>query len=156
MQEHVGGGNDGDNEGQMMPHVGGDDGGANGNQGQQQQGLHVPQEPHQQQQGVGVEFNELLIGGHFAGGAGGGAGVNDPAPWVQGGEQDPGVATPSRPRSPQVVACYEGKGRVAHEGFQDPEWVEGRLWVYDDGTIGFLWLGQFGFLIDYWRLDADL
>ena len=36
----------------------------------------------------------------------------------------------------QVVACFLGKGRVA--GLE--KYVEGRLWQYRDGDIGFLWI----------------
>jgi hypothetical protein len=54
----------------------------------------------------------------------------------------------------RVVACHKGRGRVAGTGFADPSWVEGRLFVYADGTCGFLWTDEYGFLIDLERMDC--
>eukprot|EP00879_Flechtneria_rotunda_P024112 GHRR01025556.1.p1 GENE.GHRR01025556.1~~GHRR01025556.1.p1 ORF type:complete len:285 (+),score=124.82 GHRR01025556.1:899-1753(+) len=58
----------------------------------------------------------------------------------------------------RVVGVYRGQGRVASQGFQNPSWVEGRLWVYEDGTCGFVYLldGMVCHLIDLERLDSDL
>lgn len=70
--------------------------------------------------------------------------------------QAQGAGAGRSPAAVKVVATYAGQGRVAEEGFESPAWVEGRLWVYDSGRIGFLWQEQFGFLIDYVRLDEDL
>jgi Cyclin D1 binding domain len=55
-----------------------------------------------------------------------------------------------------VVSCFKGMGRVAGPGFQDPQWVDGRLWLYEDGDIGFLWLEEYEFLVDLSRIDDDL
>jgi hypothetical protein len=53
----------------------------------------------------------------------------------------------------RVVACHTGRGQIAASGFQNPSFVEGRLFVYDDpDTIGFLWTDDVGFLIDFERL----
>ena len=57
-----------------------------------------------------------------------------------------------RPAEKRVVACHAGKERVAGEGFSNPQWVDARLFVYDDGTLGVLWTDDFGFLIDYDRM----
>jgi hypothetical protein len=63
-------------------------------------------------------------------------------------------AREARRRGKRVVACHAGRGRVAEAGFTEPSWVEGRLFVYSDGTCGFLWLDHFGFLIDCERLEV--
>ncbi|GFR42588.1 hypothetical protein Agub_g3515 [Astrephomene gubernaculifera] len=61
-------------------------------------------------------------------------------------------------RSPplRVVAVYKGQGRVAGPGFSKPSWIEGRLWVYDNGSIGFLWRGEFDVLVDLERMSPQL
>lgn len=61
-------------------------------------------------------------------------------------------------RLPQVVAVYHGKGRVAGHNFFEPRWVDGRLWQYDDGGIGFVWIDPaFQYLlVDLKRIDEDL
>ncbi|KAI8473524.1 MAG: hypothetical protein J3K34DRAFT_518828 [Monoraphidium minutum] len=63
-------------------------------------------------------------------------------------------AAADRRRQKRVVACHKGQGRVAGAGFTNPAWVDGRLFVYDDGTCGFLWTDDYGFLIDLERLDG--
>lgn len=60
-----------------------------------------------------------------AGGVGGG----------DGGEQ--GAAPPRTP--PRVVAVHEGSGQVAGPGYHNPEWVDGRLLVFADGSLTFVW-----------------
>jgi len=50
----------------------------------------------------------------------------------------------------RVVACHSGRGQVANAGFKNPSWVEGRLFVYEDGSFGFLFTDDVGFLIDYY------
>lgn len=57
---------------------------------------------------------------------------------------------------PSVVAIHQGLGQVALAGHVDAEWVEGRLFVYDNGSLGFLWLDTLHVLIDYRRVDAGL
>ncbi|KAG2449785.1 hypothetical protein HYH02_005309 [Chlamydomonas schloesseri] len=54
----------------------------------------------------------------------------------------------------RVVAIYKGQGRVAGAGFSNPAWIDGRLWVYDNGRIGLLWRGDFDFIVDLERLSA--
>lgn len=61
----------------------------------------------------------------------------------------------------KVVGIHQGKGRVADHGFKNPKWINGRLWVYEDGTCGFVFeLGSGNLavhhLVDLERLDADL
>ncbi|EFJ53064.1 hypothetical protein VOLCADRAFT_120169 [Volvox carteri f. nagariensis] len=56
----------------------------------------------------------------------------------------------------RVVAVYRGEGRVAGTNFRNPAWIDGRLWVYDNGTIGFLWRGDFNFLVDLDRMSVQL
>ncbi|PNH01513.1 F-box protein [Tetrabaena socialis] len=66
------------------------------------------------------------------------------------------AAAAPRPRGPpptRVVAVFPGQGRVAGTGFSNPTWIEGRLWVYDNGSIGFLWRGEFDFLLDMERMQ---
>lgn len=50
----------------------------------------------------------------------------------------------------RVVAVHAGRGRVAGTGFANPAWLDGRLFVYDDGSCGLIWSD--GFLIDFERL----
>lgn len=45
---------------------------------------------------------------------------------------------------------------MAGPGYTMPEQVEGRLWLYSDGDIGFIFLNGFDFLIDMCRIDGDL
>lgn len=45
---------------------------------------------------------------------------------------------------------------VAGQGYSLPLWVEGRLWEYNDGDIGFIWLEDYEFLVDLQRIDGDL
>ena len=40
----------------------------------------------------------------------------------------------------QVVACFKGRGLVAGGINQASREVEGRLWLYDNGDLGFVWL----------------
>ncbi|KAK9916208.1 hypothetical protein WJX75_000032 [Coccomyxa subellipsoidea] len=56
-----------------------------------------------------------------------------------------------------VVAAYAGKGKVAGLNYFQPRWVEGRLWQYDDGGIGFLWIDAVfqHLLVDLKRIDDD-
>jgi hypothetical protein len=58
----------------------------------------------------------------------------------------------------QVVACYKGKGKVSGLDYASPHWVEGRLWLYDDGDMGFLWLDTLNdfLLVDLKRIDSDV
>lgn len=58
----------------------------------------------------------------------------------------------------RVVAIHKGEGQIANRGFKDPSWVEGRLWVYEDGTCGFVYMVRphVYHLIDLERLDNDL
>ncbi len=58
----------------------------------------------------------------------------------------------------QVVASYEGKGKVAGIEYVAPHWVEGRLWLYGDGGMGFLWLDTANdfLLVDMERIDSEL
>lgn len=56
---------------------------------------------------------------------------------------------------PRVVSVHVGMGQVADAGYTDAEWIEGRLFVYEDGTFGFLWLDAVFALIDYVRLPSE-
>lgn len=58
----------------------------------------------------------------------------------------------------RVVAVHRGQGQTAGRGFKNPTWVEGRLWVYDDGSCGFVYMVRphVLHLIDFERLDGDL
>jgi hypothetical protein len=58
----------------------------------------------------------------------------------------------------RVVSIYRGQGRLAGHGFSDPHWVEGRLWVYEDGSCGFVFMAEpmRCYLVDLQRLDGDL
>ena len=42
----------------------------------------------------------------------------------------------------QVVACFKGRGLVAGAAGvnQESREVDGRLWLYDTGDLGFVWL----------------
>jgi hypothetical protein len=56
----------------------------------------------------------------------------------------------------QVASCYKGKGQIGAAPGEPPRWVEGRLWQYTDGDIGFVWLDNVDRLVDFKRIDADL
>ncbi len=57
----------------------------------------------------------------------------------------------------QVVACHQGSGCVAGQALgKRAQMVDGRLWLYDDGDIAFLFLEGLDYLIDLRRIDADL
>uniref|UniRef100_A0A383V8X1 Uncharacterized protein n=1 Tax=Tetradesmus obliquus TaxID=3088 RepID=A0A383V8X1_TETOB len=58
----------------------------------------------------------------------------------------------------RVVSIYRGQGRLAGHGFSNAHWVEGRLWVYADGSCGFVFVAQpmQCCLVDLQRLDGDL
>ncbi|CAD7701582.1 unnamed protein product [Ostreobium quekettii] len=55
-----------------------------------------------------------------------------------------------------VVNCHGGHGRVAQAGFRNPEWIEGQLWEYSNGNIGFIWEGGHNFLINFVRAEDDI
>ncbi len=57
----------------------------------------------------------------------------------------------------QVVAVFAGKGKVAGLNYFEPRWVDGRLWQYDNGGIGFLWIDPVfqHLLVDLKRIDDD-
>lgn len=74
---------------------------------------------------------------------------------LDGSDTDPAVAAIAS-AVPVVVSAYKGEGRSSDDFFSPPDWVDGRLWVYDDGDIGFVWLQDHDVLIDYQRLDSDL
>lgn len=40
---------------------------------------------------------------------------------------------------PRVLAIHEGSGQVAGPGFTNPEWISGRLLVFADGALSFVW-----------------
>lgn len=42
----------------------------------------------------------------------------------------------------QVVEVHHGKGMVAQPNQADSKLIQGQLWLYQDGDIGFLWLGS--------------
>ncbi|PNW70499.1 hypothetical protein CHLRE_17g722450v5 [Chlamydomonas reinhardtii] len=77
---------------------------------------------------------------------------------VAGAQEAPaGTGAAATRRTPlRVVAIYKGQGRVAGAGFSNPAWIDGRLWVYDNGRIGFLWQGDFDFIVDLERLSATV
>lgn len=58
----------------------------------------------------------------------------------------------------RVLAVHRGQGQIANRGFKNPSWVEGRLWVYADGSLGFVYMVRphVYHLVDLERLDADL
>lgn len=70
------------------------------------------------------------------------AGAAGGAPGLQAAHAPQGAA------ARRVVACHRGHGRIADHGFANARWVEGRLWVYDSGAVGLLWLGSVNFLVD--------
>lgn len=74
-----------------------------------------------------------------------------PEPWAAAHNAAAGPSS-SGSSGKRVVAIHTGAARVAGVGFSSPAWVEGRLWVYEDGTMGFLWLDDFEFLVDFARL----
>ena len=61
-----------------------------------------------------------------------------------------------------MIAAYKGEGRVAQEGFQQPQWVEGELlhldgkgnMLTDGAELGFVWAvpGERRFLILFSRI----
>ena len=104
---------------------------------EQAQGLQQQQAQQAQQQGGGAEQQQ---GQQQAGGV--------EQQGQQQGQQPPGA--------PRVVAIHRGQGQVADEGFSRPQWVTGRLWVYEDGSAAFVWLSHFQFMVEYQRLDAEL
>jgi hypothetical protein len=57
-----------------------------------------------------------------------------------------------------VTAAYKGRGKVAGVEYIAPHWTEGRLWLYNDGDIGFLWLDTANdfLLVDLKRIETDL
>jgi hypothetical protein len=65
-----------------------------------------------------------------------------------------GESVTRQPSAQQVVSVHAGQGQVAGTGFSSPQMVEGRLFVYGDGTLGFLFMEPHNFLIDYRRLDV--
>jgi len=112
------------------------------------------------------------------GGAGGEASLHHQADSTQ---QSPGVATgiaelqlqqqreaaqitarAARLQSRRVIKIMKGQGHVAGHGYQNPGWVQGRLWVYEDATskeitCGFLFImDDMLHLVDLERLDDDL
>lgn len=74
-----------------------------------------------------------------------------PAPPLQEQQHRGPRRSPSR-----VVAVYRAEARIAEVNFQHPRWVDARVWVYDNGSIGVLWRGNLNFLVDFDRLDAQL
>jgi hypothetical protein len=104
-------------------------------QAQQQQG-------QQQQQAGGAEQQQ-------AGGA-------EQQQQAQGQQGQQGQQQGQPPGTPRVVAIHRGQGQVADEGFSRPQWVTGRLWVYEDGSAAFVWLSHFQFMVEYQRLDPEL
>ena len=57
----------------------------------------------------------------------------------------------------QVIACHQGSGCVAGQALgKRAQMVDGRLWLYDDGDIAFLFLEGLDYLIDLRRIDDDL
>ncbi|GLC34138.1 F-box only protein 31 [Pleodorina starrii] len=80
-------------------------------------------------------------------------------------QQTPAPAAPQQQQQQQrgprrqpsrVVAVYRGEGRIAGHNFRNPQWIEGRLWVYDNGSIGFLWRGDMNVLMDLDRMSPQL
>ncbi|CAL8466796.1 g6332 [Coccomyxa elongata] len=68
-------------------------------------------------------------------------------------------STPDSEEPPpcNVVAVFAGKGKVAGLNYIEPRWVDGRLWQYDNGGIGFLWIDPVfqHLLVDLKRIDDD-
>ena len=63
----------------------------------------------------------------------------------------------TNPLLAQVVACHQGSGCVAGQSLGTrARMVDGRLWLYDDGDIAFLFLEGLDYLIDLRRIDDDL
>ncbi|KAK9810790.1 hypothetical protein WJX73_007942 [Symbiochloris irregularis] len=60
-----------------------------------------------------------------------------------------------REESKQVVACFNGRGWVAGAAAASKQ-VDGRLWLYDNGDLGFVWLDDVQLLIDFQRIDSSL
>jgi hypothetical protein len=62
----------------------------------------------------------------------------------------------------RIVAVHEGKGRVAQRDFQEPEWLDGLLCVYEDGHLAFLWkgvgvgAGVGSSLVEYLRVEEEV
>ena len=62
--------------------------------------------------------------------------------------------------STRILAVHEGKGRVAERDFQEPEWLDGLLCVYEDGHLGFLWkepgMHVGSSLVEYLRVEEEV
>ncbi|KAG2497386.1 hypothetical protein HYH03_004543 [Edaphochlamys debaryana] len=86
----------------------------------------------------------------------GGAATAAAAAAAEPGPPGEGPAAGGRREPARVVAIFKGQGRVAGNGFSNPSWVDGRLWVYDNGGIGFMWCDPFDFLVDLERLGPEL
>ena len=75
----------------------------------------------------------------FSGSASGSASLASTAA-AAAGVPAAGVGQASR-RPNSVVAIHKGSGQVAGPGFVQPEWVAGRLLVFQDGRLCFAWEG---------------
>mmetsp|Transcript_15325 Transcript_15325/g.27276 ORF Transcript_15325/g.27276 Transcript_15325/m.27276 type:complete len:547 (-) Transcript_15325:510-2150(-) len=55
-------------------------------------------------------------------------------------------------QQPRVIGIHVGEGQIASTDFQKPSWIDGRLIVYDNGDIAFLWLGHVDHLVKFRKL----
>ena len=46
-----------------------------------------------------------------------------------------------------VKHVYKGHGQMAQDGYESPQWIEGRLVEYNNGCLSFVWFHGGGALV---------